>query len=126
MKPIDITGISFFAVWMVLGIASWLLMRRAKSAAAKRVLYRKLVFVSAGVFLAFTCVFVAAGFPPQILFMVVPAVALIAFLNIRLTYFCPGCVRMIQNTTSPWSRLEFCPHCGAKLNADTGRQSPNE
>lgn len=115
VKPIDTVAATFFAVWILWGLSSWFLMRRQKTAAGKRRVYRKLVLVSGAIFLVFTVAFVAAGFPPQVLFMVVPAVALIAFLNLRLTYFCPGCTRMIQNTSAPFRKLEFCPHCGSKL-----------
>jgi hypothetical protein len=123
MKPIELVAVAFFAVWIVAGLSFWLLMRRAKTAAAKSATHRRLVFASGGLFLAFVCALVAAGFPSEALFMAVPGVALITFLNLRLTNFCPKCTRMTQNTSTPWRRLEFCPYCGAGFSAEPSDQA---
>ncbi len=51
---------------------------------------------------------------PWILFFVVPAAALIGFLNIRLTKFCDSCGATLVNPA--WfRRMRFCPSCGAPM-----------
>lgn len=58
---------------------------------------------------------VLAGFPRRVLFIAVPAVAIISYLNLRLIVFCPNYGRTINNQAMSFQRVEFCPYCGSKL-----------
>jgi hypothetical protein len=43
-----------------------------------------------------------------------PAIVLIGFLNLRVTFFCDGCGKMTQS--QDWfSPTCYCPRCGHKL-----------
>lgn len=66
-------------------------------------------------------VIVKGNIEPVILLIVVPAVAFISFLNIRMTKFCDSCGATLYNTA--WFRpMRFCSSCGASM-AEKGRGS---
>ena len=117
MKPFDIIGVWCVSIWVVAALCSWLLRRQAKTAEAKRAIHRKLAFISGGFILAIACLFVAAGLPPAIFLLMVPAAVIITFMKLRSTRFCPGCTRTVYNPVM-WRRLDFCPYCGAKLDSN--------
>jgi ribosomal protein S27AE len=109
VRPNDLFQI-FFVAWIALGVCLWLFYKRA-SYRRKRQWH---LFVVAGTGFVFIC-FAYVMFPrPEVLYMAVPAVALIAFLNYRLTRFCPNCGLTIP-PRALGSRAAFCPRCGANL-----------
>ena len=117
IKSADIPGFCFFVVWAVLPLSSWILMRRAKTAKAKRAIHRVMVFISGALIIAFACILVGGRAPLAVLFMVVPVVALITFTSLRTTRFCPKCTREVRNSPL-WRKAEFCPYCGARLDSN--------
>ncbi len=101
----------FFGVWVVFGILSFYLFF-VRNDYDFKVKYFKYFSILAGVlFIGFS---VATGMPLQIFLVMVPAVILITFLNIRITRFCKNCGKTIVNNV-PFSKIDFCPKCGSKL-----------
>ena len=105
---------TFFIFWITFGIATWIWIQTRPNAEQKRKWYRAFVFISTLIFGGFlVLVFVRSGQPFTFL-LVLPILALIMWLNLRCTDFCPKCSRRVYNP-SPWRRIEFCPYCGAEL-----------
>jgi rRNA maturation endonuclease Nob1 len=50
----------------------------------------------------------------KVLCFMVPAIALITFLNLRKTKFCDACGRTLY-PKSFFTPTPFCPHCGAQV-----------
>jgi len=106
--------IALFAAWILLGAGGWFIIWRARTAERKRQIHRWFVITAGAIFFLFVCASVVGGFPATVLFMAVPAITLITWLNLRFTNFCDGCNRMIYNQIW-WRRIRFCPHCGVPL-----------
>jgi hypothetical protein len=101
----------FMAVWVALGAIGWWFFARNRDPKLKR---RVLRWGMIGVGLLFTVFTVLMSGEAWVLLFVVPAVALISYLNIRLTKFCPSCGAMLYNYN--WfSRMNYCSRCGASL-----------
>jgi hypothetical protein len=102
----------FFVVWVALGLAGFFLFYRGKDAQFKRKYFTWYVILAGVLFISFG---LAMGFPSEALYFMVPAVALITYLNIKSTKFCDNCGSTIVNQM--WlTRAERCAKCGAKLN----------
>jgi len=102
----------FFVVWFALGVAGFFLFYLSKNVRFKRryfpwyLIFGSVLFIFCGLGL---------GVPSEMFYFMVPAVALITYLNIRSTRFCDGCGRTLINHAL-FTRVEYCPKCGAKLN----------
>jgi hypothetical protein len=99
-------------LWVALVAAGIYLFYVSKDVRFKRrYLPRYIVLIGA------LCIYstVRAGFPLEMMYFIVPAVALVTFLNIRALKFCDSCGRTIVNRTV-FTETEYCPKCGAKLN----------
>jgi len=109
MEPETIVPI-FFGTWIVLGIATGLFYWRG-SLEAKRRWHPRIAFGVGGLFVLFVWLMEPHS---HFLFLVVPAVLLISFLNWKFTRFCPACGKtLVQNP--PWSKMTYCTKCGARL-----------
>ena len=112
MRPDDLFLI-FAAVWIALGIGLWALSRRASYQRKKQ---WHLVLV-AGAALFFISFAYALSQRTEVLYIAVPAVALISFLNYKLSRICPRCGFTVPRT-GLFSRAAYCPRCGGKLDDD--------
>lgn len=101
----------FLGVWVVLGLFSAAFFFLGKNASLKRKVWPPFTIATAILFVGFVW---AMGFPSQVFFIMIPAVALITFLNLRSVKFCDACGKTIMSQ-NPFSRPEFCSKCGAKL-----------
>jgi hypothetical protein len=101
----------FFGTWIVLGILSFYLFFIRNDYEFKVKYFKFFVILVGILFLGFVT---AMGVPPQVFVIMVPAVALITFLNIKFTRFCKNCGKTIINNV-PFTKIEFCPKCGSKL-----------
>jgi hypothetical protein len=101
----------FFSVWVVLGLLSAAFFFLGKNASLKRKVWPPFTIAAAVAFVGFVW---TMGFPPQLFFIMIPAVALITFLNLRSVKFCDDCGKMIISQ-NPFALPQFCPKCGAKL-----------
>jgi ribosomal protein S27AE len=101
--------IGFFVFWILLGIGSTAFYYTAPYE-TKKLWHPFLTIGSGALFLAFI-EFATNGELPVffVLFL-----ALITFLNVRNTRFCPKCNKTLYGR---WSRDKFCPKCGADLDA---------
>ena len=115
MKQVNYAEIWFFPFWALLASVFWLLIRRAKTAQQKLRIQRIAGFVAGGIFFLITLHLVATGLPPVSLFLVVPVLSLICYLNYHFTAFCEQCGRRIFNPSLGRSRIAYCPHCGTQL-----------
>ncbi len=102
----------FFVVWIALGIAGSFLFYFSKNVQFKKRYFPWYIILAGVLFISFGLV---TGLPLVMLFFMVPAVALITFLNIRFTRFCDNCGRTIS-TQGMFGKVEYCAKCGAKLN----------
>jgi hypothetical protein len=103
----------FFVVWVALGIAGFFLFYVSKNVQFKKRYFPWYVILAGVLFISFG---LGTGLPLEMLYFMVPVVALITFLNIRSTKFCDNCGRTIINQA--WfSKVEYCAKCGAKLNS---------
>jgi hypothetical protein len=102
----------FMVFWTLLGLTSFLFFQFNRNAALKRRIWPPFIIIIGVIFASF--VWYTSGGRPEVLVFMLPAVALISLLNIRLTRFCQSCGRTIraQPFSSPGS---FCKYCGAKL-----------
>jgi hypothetical protein len=103
--------IVFMGVWFALGIAGWLLFYVSRNVAFKRRFFVPYILLVGGLFLVLP---IANGSPFSIYLILVPAITLISFLNIRSTQFCDACGRTLLSRAF-FSRASFCAKCGAKL-----------
>lgn len=106
----------FFAVWMALGITSFLLFYLGRNVSFKRRYYPWSVGLAGVLFLGFMA---AMRLPFPFLALATPFVVLITYLNLRGTRFCGACGRTITGQ-NPFSTPEFCSKCGASLRDETG------
>ena len=102
----------FLVVWIALGVAGFFLFYVSKNVRFKKRYYPWYAILGGVLFIAFG---LGMGFTLEMLYFMVPAVALITFLNIKSTKFCDNCGRTIINQM--WfTKVESCAKCGAKLN----------
>ena len=102
----------FFVVWIALGVAGFFLFYINKNVQFKKKYFPWYIILVGVLFIFFT---LGTGFPLEMLYVMVPAVALITFFNIKSTKFCNNCGRTIINQMS-FTKVEYCAKCGAKLN----------
>lgn len=101
----------FLGVWIVLGMASAAFFFFSKDASLKRKVWPP-VAIGVGVLcLGFVWL---VGFPAEAMYVAVPIVALLTFLNLRGTRFCDSCGKTLMSP-NPLFRRESCPRCGSKL-----------
>jgi hypothetical protein len=101
----------FFGLWLMLGIASVWFMYLDKNIARKKRLLPVFIVGTGVIFIAFT--FVIMG-DLKAMALIVPAVALITFLNLRIIKICGACGKTIHS--GMWfTKAEYCPKCGARL-----------
>ena len=100
----------FFVFWIALAAGGFLFFVFNKDVALKKRVFPRLVIGAGAVF--GLVIFIAAPSPVALLFA--PFIALITWLNIRMTRFCAACGKMLINHQW-WLRMAFCPYCGAKL-----------
>jgi hypothetical protein len=109
----------FFGTWIVLGIASVVASWTMRAATKRR--WMPIYVVLIGVlFLGFSTTLMYLGSRSLaslgMLFVMVPAIVLISYLNIKLTKFCDACDATLFS--SNWFMpMKFCPRCGAPLDA---------
>ena len=108
-------GYSVFLVgWMVLAAAMFLLFYVNRDAAWKRRWWPWASYGSGAVFLA--ALALLGGLGGSFGVLMIAAVALISWMNVRGTQFCVQCGRTVLNRTG-WGRAKFCPKCGAPLSS---------
>jgi hypothetical protein len=95
----------------VLGLFSGAVFFLGKNASLKRKVWPPFTIATATLFVGFVW---AMGFPSQVFLIVIPAVALITFLNLRSVKFCDACGKTVMNQ-NPFSPPQFCSKCGANL-----------
>jgi hypothetical protein len=100
----------FIGSWIVLGIVGLLLFVRPGDAERKKRLFGPF---TVGVGVLFILFVMLMGVLAPALPLLVPAVALIMFLNVRNTRFCPDCGRLVP--TRGFTRPRYCPSCGHAL-----------
>ncbi len=103
---------TFFIVWVILGISSFLFLQFNRNAALKRRIFPGFV-VGVGVVFGCFVAYMSRGHL-QVLFVAVPMITLITFLNLRKTRFCDSCGRTLYQQPI-FSSSQFCPRCGAQL-----------
>jgi hypothetical protein len=103
----------FIGVWVVLGIVSTAFFFLNDNAALKRKVHPPYVI---GVSILFFGFVVLMGTPRDVFFycILVPAIVLITFMNLRNTKFCDTCGRTLINQ-NPFVCPRFCSKCGASL-----------
>jgi hypothetical protein len=112
-SPEDMGAFFTFAIfWIILGISSFAFFHFNRNAALKRRVFPILVVAAGLIFGCFVAYMCRRNL--EVMFMVVPAIALITFLNFRTTRFCDACGRTVYRR-SIFSRSQFCPQCGAQL-----------
>ncbi len=109
-KPPDTAFVVFMVAWLLLGAGSAAFFWLSKDVELKKWLHPRLTIAAAVLFGGFT-IWWMGWWPAPIM---VPALVLITWLNIRNTRWCPGCGRMIMNQAF-FIRAEFCQKCGARL-----------
>lgn len=103
----------FLFVWVLLGLSSFLFFHLNRNAALKRRVLPAFAIAAGAIFGGF--VYLSVGRQePQVLYIMIPALILITFLNVRTTRFCDFCGRTLYRQPI-FSQTQFCPHCGAEL-----------
>lgn len=126
MKPDTISVLNgivtacFVGTWIVLGIGGFFLFYLGRDVAFKRRWFPRYVILGGVLFVFFSTTLSALSSRSLgglgVLVLVVPAVCLISWLNIRFTKFCDKCGATVYNQN--WfSPMKFCSKCGAELDA---------
>jgi ribosomal protein L37E len=102
----------FFITWVILILIGLYLFNFNKNATLKRKIWPWWI-VGSGILFNLFIYWIGMG--SKLLFMSVPATALISFLNIRNTSFCDKCGKTSFNKQMWFTKIEFCAKCGAKL-----------
>lgn len=111
MKPHpQITGL-FLGVWIALCIVGWWVTYLDKNIARKKRLLPVFI-VGTGVTFAIFAPLITGDV--RTIVLVVPAVLLIIFLNLRQIKVCPTCGRTIDSGMS-FGKAVYCPKCGGRL-----------
>jgi hypothetical protein len=101
----------FAVIWVLLGIGNAVFMLRGRNPRLKRTLFRWFNVVGCALFSVFVLVLTRR---PIILLLVLPALGVISFINIRTTKFCGSCGATLYDLI--WfRRTKFCTRCGASL-----------
>ena len=103
----------FVTVWIMFGLVGVVLFGICKNAAFKRRYFSWHV----ALFSVFMLVSVlAVGYPWQFVVLLIPLLALIAYINVRSTYFCAACGRtIIQRMGVPQLARRTSCQCGAPI-----------
>jgi hypothetical protein len=111
MKAHPEIGALFIAVWVALGIVGvWLTYLDRNIARKKRLL--PIFIVGSGVIFTLFTLFLTGDL--RTMALVIPAVTLIIFLNLRQIKVCPTCGKTIHS--GMWfTKAEYCPKCGGRL-----------
>jgi hypothetical protein len=97
---------------IALGIASFFFFQFNRDSRLKRRVWPALVVGYGILFVAFVLYETRGN--TLVLFLTVPAVIVISFLNLRGTRFCDSCGRTLYRQPV-FSQSQFCPYCGAPL-----------
>ena len=101
----------FFGVWIVLGIFSIAFLFLNNNANLKRKVWPPFVIFVGALFLGFVWLM---GLPAQALYILIPPVILVTYMNLRAYKFCQSCGKTLMNF-NPFSDSKICSNCGAKL-----------
>ena len=106
-----------FIFCLALGITGSILFYFNKNVHFKKKYFRGYVILAGVLYTLFLGI--SAPSWQAVLFFILPAVSLIAFLNIKYTIFCDNCGRTVYDNpwfSNPWfSKVKYCAKCGAKL-----------
>ncbi|MEA3213537.1 MAG: hypothetical protein QOE70_6594 [Chthoniobacter sp.] len=105
--------IAFMAVWVGLGLGSFLFFHFNRNTALKRKLFPAFVIL-VGVMFGGFMYYSIGRHQPKVLVIFGPALVLITYRNIRQTRFCDSCGKTLYRQPI-FSRTQFCPHCGGEL-----------
>ena len=101
-------GFAFFATWIVLMIVGFVAFVFYKNAAFKRKWYPWFCLIPTILMPVFMYLLNA----PKFFFIImIPALVVIYFMNVRFTVFCDNCGRTI-NSAGFFTRIRYCPTCG--------------
>lgn len=101
----------FIGVWIALAIVGLWVTYRDKNVARKKCLLPLFIVGTGVIFVLFTLLMTG---DLRALGLVIPAVALITFLNLRQFKVCPTCGRTIHS--GMWfAKAQYCPKCGGRL-----------
>lgn len=108
----------FVGAWAILALAGFLMFYRGSTAAFKRRWFRWFVGFSGALFAAYILLWTYPhwqdGMPPLLIFVALPMIAFISYVNIKVTKFCDRCGSSafpLGGFTPPAQ----CPKCGAPL-----------
>ncbi|APW64292.1 zinc ribbon domain-containing protein [Paludisphaera borealis] len=110
----------FFGTWVVLGIGGFLVFYLGRDVAFKRKWFPRYILLVGVLFVLFSTTLMVLSSRSLgalgMLVFVIPATALISYLNIKFTYFCNQCGATLHNQN--WlNPMRFCSKCGAELDA---------
>ena len=100
----------FFAVWIAVGLGQFFFFRFNKDIPLKKRLFPRFA-VGAGILFG---LFILIMVPWPAALIPMPIIAAITWINIRMNRVCDACGKILINPQW-WSKMTFCPYCGAKL-----------
>jgi hypothetical protein len=103
----------FMIIWGLFGISGSLFFYFCRNAALKRRLWAPFVIVTGVGFGCFVAYIISHDYL-QVLFLIIPMIAVISFINFRQIRFCGACGETLLNQPI-FSRSQFCPRCDAEL-----------
>jgi hypothetical protein len=115
-----IVSTCFFGTWIVLGVGGFFLFYLGRDVAFKRKWFPRFITFVGVLFVFFSTTLMVLSSRSlgalSILVIVVPAVFLISFLNIKFTKFCDKCGATVYDQ-SWFAPMKYCSKCGAELDA---------
>jgi NhaP-type Na+/H+ or K+/H+ antiporter len=112
-----IVTVAFFATWIILAAVGFFASRRMNAETKRRWMHRWIILIGLLFVLFATTLNVLSTrrwSSLGILFVIVPAVGLISYLNIKLTKFCDNCDATLYAQIG-FKPMRFFSRCGAAL-----------
>ncbi len=113
MDPLDITAIVYFISYGLLALLTYIFIYRNKDINLKRKWHTHVCIANSLLFFIVILFFVLYGFPFQTIYMTIPALIFITYIQIKTTIFCDSCGKM-SSSVSFIKKDSFCSKCGAK------------
>jgi hypothetical protein len=105
---------AFVIFWILLSVASFCFFHFHRGAKLKRRIWPILIIGTALLFVAFSFYFLGSHL--EMLVLVIPAVALVSFINLRKVRFCDSCGRTLYQQPI-FRAASTCPCCGKPISS---------
>ena len=105
----------YFVGWALLAVFTWLWIHSRPTAEKKKLWWDRMSIMAAVFVGGFMCFALALSKQYIAIPICVGFAALIAYLNVRNTFYCESCGKRSSSSLHWFADSFHCPHCGHKL-----------